>query len=200
MNASNLLIERLEIWMTINIALLRGINVGGHNKIKMAELRQVFETLGFGRVQTYIQSGNVLFESDDSEQSLIKRIQGEIEKVFGFSINVVIRTAVELEWITTNCPFTEEAIAEAEITSEGESLYVSLLQDKPSQEGIDGLGTYKSDNEEFSIEGREVYLLFRRGVRNAKLANNLQRLDVPSTMRNWKTINKLSMLAKEMAD
>lgn len=200
MNASNLLIERLEIWMRINIALLRGINVGGHNKIKMAELRQVFETLGFGRVQTYIQSGNVLFESDDSEQSLIKRIQGEIEKVFGFSINVVIRTAVELEWITTNCPFTEEAVAEAEITSEGESLYVSLLQDKPSQEGIDGLGTYKSDNEEFLIEGREVYLLFRRGVRNAKLANNLQRLDVPSTMRNWKTINKLSMLAKEMAD
>lgn len=186
--------------MRINIALLRGINVGGHNKIKMAELRQLFETLGFGRVQTYIQSGNVLFESDDSEQSLIKCIQGEIEKVFGFSINVVVRTAVELEWITNNCPFTEEAVAEAKIASEGESLYVSLLQEKPSQAEIDRLGTYKSDNDEFLIEGREVYLLFRRGVRNAKLANNLQRLEVPSTMRNWTTINKLSLLATGMGE
>ena len=70
--------------MRINIALLRGINVGGHNKIKMVELRQLFEMLGFSRVQTYIQSGNVLFESDESEQSLIKCIQGEIDKVFGF--------------------------------------------------------------------------------------------------------------------
>ncbi len=186
--------------MTINIALLRGINVGGHNKIKMEELRQLFETLGFSRVQTYIQSGNVLFESHESEQSLIKRIEGEIEKVFGFSINVVIRTASELECISENCPFTEEAVAEAKITSEGESLYVSLLQDKPSQDGIDRLSAYKSDDDEFLIAGREVYLLFRRGVRNAKLANNLQRLEVPSTMRNWKTINKLSLLAKEMAD
>ena len=186
--------------MTINIALLRGINVGGHNKIKMADLRQMFEMLGFSRVQTYIQSGNVLFESDDSEQSLIKRIQEEIDKVFGFSINVVIRTAAELEWITNNCPFTEEAVAEAKTTSDGESLYVSLLQDKPSQDGIDRLAAYKSDNDEFLIEGREVYLLFRRGVRNTKLANNLQKLEVPSTMRNWKTINKLSLLAKAMAD
>ncbi|MET3656441.1 DUF1697 domain-containing protein [Sporosarcina psychrophila] len=184
--------------MRINIALLRGINVGGHNKIKMVELRQLFEMLGFSRVQTYIQSGNVLFESDESEQSLIKCIQREIEKVFGCSINVVIRTAAELEWITKNCPFTEEAVAEAKLTSEGESLYVSLLQDKPSQDRIDRLGAYKSDNDEYLIEGREVYLLFQRGVRNAKLANNLQRLEVPSTMRNWKTINKLSMLAKEM--
>lgn len=198
MNEWLLLIERRDIGMRINIALLRGINVGGHNKIKMVELRQLFEMLGFSRVQTYIQSGNVLFESDESEQSLIKCIQGEIEKVFGFSINVVIRTAAELEWITNNCPFTEEAVAEAKLTSEGESLYVSLLQDKPSQEGIDRLATYKSDNDEYLIEGREVYLLFQRGVRNAKLANNLQRLEVPSTMRNWKTINKLSMLAKEM--
>ncbi|MBO0603436.1 DUF1697 domain-containing protein [Sporosarcina sp. E16_3] len=186
--------------MTINIALLRGINVGGHNKIKMVELRQMFEMLGFSGVQTYIQSGNVLFESHESEQSLIKRIEGEIEKVFGFSINVVIRTASELERISNNCPFTEEAVAEAKATSDGESLYISLLQDKPSQDGIDRIGAYKSDNDKFMIEGREVYLLFRLGVRNAKLANNLQRLDVPSTMRNWKTINRLTQLAKEMED
>jgi uncharacterized protein (DUF1697 family) len=160
----------------------------------------MFEILGYSRVQSYIQSGNVLFESDESEQSLCERIQGEIESVFGFSVNVVIRTAAELEWITENCPFTEEAVAEAKTTSEGESLYVSLLQGKPSQAGIDRLGAYKSENDEYCIEGREVYLLFRRGVRNSKLATNLQRLEVSSTMRNWKTINKLTILAKAMTD
>ncbi len=186
--------------MKVNIALLRGINVGGHNKIKMAELRHMFEMMGFSRVQTYIQSGNVLFESEESEDILVERIQKEIELVFGFSISVIVRTAAELEWITENCPFTEEAVAEAKTTSEGESLYVSLLQDKPSQAGIDRWGTYKSENEAYCIEGREIYLLFRHGIRNSKLANNVQKLDIPSTTRNWKTINKLMTLAKMMAD
>ena len=81
--------------MKINIAFLRGINVGGHHKIKMVELRNMFELMGFSRVQTYIQSGNVLFESDDSEHSLVERIHVEIDRVFGFSVHVVIRTAAE---------------------------------------------------------------------------------------------------------
>lgn len=186
--------------MKIYIALLRGINVGGHNKIKMAELRYMFEKLGYSRVQTYIQSGNVLFESDESEQSLCERIQEEIEKTFGFWVNVIIRTAAELEWITGNCPFTEEAVEEAKTTSEGESLYVALLQEEPSQDGIDLLDAYNSEYEEYIIKGREVYLLFHRSVRNSKLATNLQKLDTASTMRNWKTINKLTMLAKTLAD
>lgn len=184
--------------MTIYIALVRGINVGGHNLIKMAELKRMFETMGLSRVQTYIQSGNVLFESEEGAEPLRRRIEHEIEAVFGFSVTVVLRTAAELERITGNCPFSEEAVSEAEASSEGESLYVSLLLETPTQEGIERLSAFRSESDEYRIEGREIYLLFRHSVRNSKLANNLQKLGVPATMRNWKTINKLAALAKAM--
>lgn len=184
----------------IYIALLRGINVGGKNKIKMAELRKTIERLGLSQVQTYIQSGNVLFRSDDGAESLRKRIEGEIKKDFGLSVNVILRTAEELEAAIDHCPFSEDAIAEAEASSEGESLYVSFLQDVPSKEGIERLKNVKSESEAYRIKGREIYLLFHHSVRNSKLANQLQKLDVPATMRNWKTTNKLALLAKEMGD
>ncbi|MDF0727147.1 DUF1697 domain-containing protein [Cytobacillus sp. S13-E01] len=184
--------------MTIYIALLRGINVGGSNRIKMSELRQALETIGLDRVQTYIQSGNILFESEKGVETLQNQIKHEIEKTFGFSVEVVMRTAEELERIIENCPFSEEAISEAESLSEGESLYVSMLQDPPLEEGLNKLSAYKTENEEYRIEGKEVYLLFRQSIRNSKLANNLKKIGVPSTVRNWKTINKLSTMAKGM--
>jgi uncharacterized protein (DUF1697 family) len=181
--------------MTIYIALLRGINVGGKNRIKMAELKRTFESMGLSRVQTYIQSGNVLFKSNEEEEPLRKRIEHGIEADFGFSVTVVLRTADELKRIAANCPFSEEEVSGAEASSEGESLYVSLLLEEPSQERIERLGDFRSEGDEYRIEGREVYLLFRHSIRNSKLANNLQKLDVPSTVRNWKTINKLVTLA-----
>lgn len=184
--------------MTIYIALLRGINVGGKNMIKMAELKRLFEAIGLGRVQTYIQSGNVLFESNEEESPLRERIEHEIEAVFGFSVTVVLRTAAELERIIGNCPFSEEAVSAAEASSEGESLYVSLMLQAPSQEGIKRLNASRGESDEYRIEGRDVYLLFCHGIRNSKLANNLQKLGVPATVRNWKTINKLAALAKAM--
>lgn len=173
--------------MTIYIALLRGINVGGKNIIKMAELKKVFEEIGLCDVKTYIQSGNVLFKSNEDEESLRKKIEHEIEEVFGLSVKVVLRTAEELEQIILNCPFSME-----------ESLYVSLLTHAPSKENIERLNVYRSESEEYKIVGREVYLLFRNSIRNSKLANNLQKLDVPATVRNWNTINKLVTLAKNM--
>lgn len=184
--------------MTIYIALLRGINVGGKNIIKMVDLKQMFEAMGFCEVKTYIQSGNVLFKSNEDEELLRKKIEHEIEVTFGFSVIVILRTAAELEQIIENCPFSEDAILEAELSSEGESLYVSLLTHTPSQEKIEYLESYKSEKEEYQIKGREVFLLFRHSIRKSKLANNLHKLDVPATMRNWKTINKLAMLAKAM--
>jgi uncharacterized protein (DUF1697 family) len=184
--------------MTIYIALLRGINVGGKNIIKMADLRRAFEGLGLSLVQTYIQSGNVLFVSNEGEEPLRKRIEHEIETVFGFSVSVILRTASELEQIIENCPFSEEAILEAEAASKVESLYVSLLLQAPSSEGIERLSAYSGESDEYRIEGREVYLLFHHSIRNSKLANNLQKLNVPATVRNWKTINKLALLAKSI--
>lgn len=184
--------------MTIYIALLRGINVGGKNMIKMTDLKRMFEGLGLCEVQTYIQSGNVLFKSNEKEEALGKKIEHNIEETFGFPVAVILRTASEIERIVHNCPFSEETISEAESSGEGESLYVSLMAKAPLEENIKRLSSYKSENEEYQIEGREVFLLFRHSIRNSRLANNLQKLDVPSTVRNWKTLNKLELLAKAM--
>jgi uncharacterized protein (DUF1697 family) len=184
--------------MTIYIALLRGINVGGKNMIKMAELKDTFEAMGLSRVQTYIQSGNVLFESDEEEEPLRKHIEHEIEVNFGFSVTVVLRTAEELKRIAANCPFSEEEVSEAEASSEGESLYVSFLLEELSREGIERLKAFESESDKYRIEDREIFLLFRHSIRNSKLANNLQKLEVPATVRNWKTVNKLVALASAM--
>lgn len=184
--------------MTIYIALLRGINVGGKNMIKMADLKQALEAIGLLKVKTYIQSGNVLFKSDEEDETLHKKIESKIEEAFGFQVAVILRTAEEIKQVVDNCPFSDKEILEAESTSEGECLYVSLLSQVPSEEKLGKLSAYKGENEEYRINGREVYLLFRSSIRNSKLANNLQRLDVPSTVRNWKTMNKLVALAKEM--
>ncbi|MHB8064989.1 MAG: DUF1697 domain-containing protein, partial [Ruminiclostridium sp.] len=125
--------------MTIYIALLRGINVGGKNIIKMVELKRVFEMIGLRDVQTYIQSGNVLFKSNEAEEPLRKKIEHEIETAFGFPVTVALRTAEELEWIIENCPFSEEEVSEAELSSKVESLYVSLLTHAPMQEKLERL-------------------------------------------------------------
>ncbi len=176
---------------------MRGINVGGKNKIKMTHLQRMFESIGLTRVETYIQSGNVIFESNENEDTLRKKIENGIETNFGFSTFVILRSAAELERLIQACPFSEEEVAEAELSnSEGESLYVSMLIKAPSQENRDLLNTYKSENDEYRIENRDIYLLLRHSIRNSKLANHLQKLDVPQTVRNWKTINKLHALSK----
>lgn len=184
--------------MKIYIALLRGINVGGKNIIKMSNLKLMFEAMGLCKVQTYIQSGNVLFISNEEEESLQKRIEHEIEKAFGLSISVIIRESVELEGIIRNCPFSKEAILKAESSSVGESLYVSFLSHEPLNENVLRLNSYNSESEEYLIKGRDIYLLFSNSIRNSKLATNLHKLEVPATVRNWKTINKLLLLAKAM--
>lgn len=184
--------------MTVYIALLRGINVGGKNIIKMAELKRMFESLGLCEVHTYIQSGNVLFKSNEEEGTLREKIENSIAVTFGFPVPVILRTAAELERIISNCPFSEDEVAEAESFSEAESLYVALLAHIPLQEKVEKLTSYRNENDKFQIEGRDVFLLFCNSIRNSKVANNLHKLDVPTTVRNWKTINKLYALAKAM--
>ena len=184
--------------MAVYIALLRGINVGGKNMIKMADLKRAFEAMELARVQTYIQSGNVLFESNESEEQLRNKIEKQIEAVFGFPVTVVLRTEAELELIIRNCPFSEEAIAQAEATTDVECLYVALLTQAPPQEEIKRLDIYKNENNEYFVAGREIFLLLRHGIQDSKLANNLHRLGIPATVRNWKTLNKLAVLAQAM--
>ncbi|MED0680930.1 DUF1697 domain-containing protein [Aneurinibacillus thermoaerophilus] len=185
--------------MAIHIAFLRGINVGGKNKIKMADLREALGKLGLSRVQTYIQSGNILFESDEDEATLRQRIEQEIEKVFGLSIIVIIRTSAELKKMIANLPFSDKQIAEAEASSVGECLYVSMLLHEPNAERIEKLKAVDS-NDQFRIVGRDIYLLFHQSIRNSKLAIQVEKLSVPTTTRNWKTIKKLVALSDEMTE
>lgn len=184
--------------MTTYIALLRGINVGGKNIIKMAELKRLFESIGLSNVKTYIQSGNVLFKSAEAEEVLVIRIEKAIETTFGFSVHVILRTAAELEKIIIDCPFTEKEISEAEEASKVESLYVSLMSHEPLKEKVESLNIYTSENDRFVIIGREVFLLFKHSVRDSKLASNLHKLGVACTVRNWKTINKLVSIARDL--
>ncbi|ASK62369.1 cytoplasmic protein [Virgibacillus phasianinus] len=178
------------------IALLRGINVGGKNRVKMAELRHALELMGLNRVQTYIHSGNILFESDEEKEPLQIQIENKIEEEFGFSVSVILRTDEELERIIRNCPFPEKALSEAKASAVGESLHVALLPKLPSQEEIERLSSYKSEQETYQVEGRDIYLLFYNSIRNSRLVNRLQKLGVPVTIRNWKTLNKLAAMIK----
>lgn len=184
--------------MKIYIALLRGINVGGKNIIKMADLKLMFESIGLHGAQTYIQSGNILFKSNEEEQPLRRKIEHEIEKTFGFPVSVILREAEEIEAIILNCPFSKEAILKAETSSEGEVLYVSFMINEPLEENVQRVNAYKSESDEYLIAGRNIYLLFSNSIRNSKLASNLHKLEVTATVRNWKTLNKLSLLAKAM--
>ena len=179
---------------TTYIALLRGINVGAQKPIKMTELKQLFEAQGFGRVQTYIQSGNVVFTADRAEEPLRRQLEREIAAAFGFPVSVALRTADELERLIAQCPFAADALRDEE------SLYVSLLAEAPAQAGIDRLLGRGSDVDELRLVGREVYLLLRQSIRLTLFTNAfLERtLGVPATARNWRTISKLGELGRAL--
>ncbi|MGG2015706.1 DUF1697 domain-containing protein [Bacillus sp. S10(2024)] len=180
--------------MVIYIALLRAINVSGHNKIKMAELRSTFETLGLSQVQTYIQTGNVLFKSDESKEQLRLRIEDAIRTNFGISVTVILRTADELERIIAECPYADVPLAE------GESIHISILTEAPPQKIVDRLASSERNNDEYHIDRRVIYFLFRQSILDSKLAKNMQSLGNTATTRNWNTINKVVALAKAMQD
>lgn len=181
--------------MKVYIALLRGINVSGQKLIKMAELKLMFEGLGFERVQTYIQSGNVLFESQEIRMELLRsQIEEQIESVFGFQVTVVLRTVQELERVVRDCPFRTEDWAD------GETLYVSLLAEVPAQPGIDWLLACNSEVDDYHFADTEVYVFCRQSIRKSMFSNNLleKKLGVAATTRNWATTRKLLEMGKAM--
>ncbi len=179
--------------MTMYVALLRGINVGGHNMIKMPELKRVLEAMGLAKVQTYIQSGNVLFVADGEPAHLEMKMEEEIMRVFGLSMPVVVRTYEELKGIVEHCPFAAASLAE------GESIHVSFLKEVPEPEALARLNDLSCPPDELEIKGREIYILFRQSILDSKLPKQLQRLGVPLTDRNWKTVTKLAVMAKTLA-
>lgn len=182
----------VHIVMTIYVALIRGINVGGKNKVPMADLKSALSAIGLDKVQTYIQSGNVLFESKDEAETLRPRIEGEIHKAFGIPATVVLRTAEQLKRIIANCPYLASSLLD------GESIQVSVLTEAISQKAVEILSSNGTDIDEYHIHGEEIYFLFRQSVLDSKLAKSLQKLGETVTSRNWNTIIKLEALVHAM--
>jgi uncharacterized protein (DUF1697 family) len=175
------------------IALLRGINVSGQKIIKINELRKLFESLDFKNVKTYIQSGNVVFNSGiDNTDKIVKLVEKKIKDVFTFDVTVIIRTHNELGKIIRTNPFLKSKPVE--------KLYVTFLSNITDDENTEKLIKYKSEIEEFRLIGKEMYLFYPDGAGRSKLTNNIfeSKLGVKTTTRNWNTVNKLFEMSKEM--
>ena len=178
--------------MKVYIALLRGINVGGHRKIRMAELKSMFEKLGFKDVVTYIQSGNVVLKSSEITTTLLEsKIKKSISNTFGFDVPVFITGREELLDILERSPFKEQEDLEAN------RIYYALLKGVPGENEFANLDQNSYPNELFEIINRCVYLNCQKGVGKAKLNNNIieQKLKVEATTRNHRTLLKLIELA-----
>lgn len=175
------------------IALLRGINIGNKNRIKMADLRTIFESIGFKDVKTYLQSGNVIFKYDSSNiVEITSNIESKMNQTFGFSINVIIRTDDEFESIINNNPFIKDPDVELD------KLHVTFLKELPDKGTILNLDINKNENEKFEVNGREIYIYLPNGYARTKLTNNIfeKKLKTIATTRNWKTTNKLLEMSK----
>jgi len=174
--------------MKTYIALLRGINVSGQKKIKMPDLRTCFEEMGCKDVQTYIQSGNVIFnhEAADSKE-LEQKIEQQILNKFGFQVENLVRTPSDLENIIKNNPFIGEPDKEVN------GIYITLLSEVPSFADKDKLKDISYKPEEFFIEERTIYLFLPFGYGRTKLNNNFfeSKLKMKATTRNWKTVATL---------
>jgi len=184
--------------MAINtyIALLRGINVSGHNLIKMTALKQLFLDLGYHDVTTYIQSGNVIFKSNIKESILIgDTIISAISRHFGHDIKVLILTKNELKTIFDSNPFLAK-----NPMMDISKLYVTILNTEPDLAGMPHLEILMENNDdEFQLIKNAIYLYCPKGYGKTKLNNNLfeKKLQVNTTTRNWKTISKLVELSNQ---
>lgn len=180
--------------MTKYISILRGINVGGKRKILMADLKSLYESLGFKGITTYIQSGNVVFESDNNQGQ--KEIGLNIEQViktnYDFAVPVIVRTVQEFENIITNNPFLKNKEVD------NERLHLTYLAEIPAPEKIKNLKKLDFQQEKFEIIGNNVFIYCTEKYSDSKLGNNFleKKLKTTATTRNWKTVNKLYDIAR----
>lgn len=175
------------------VALLRGINVGGKNKLPMAELVALFEAAGCGAVRTYIQSGNVIFEADPAHAARIPALIVEAVAVrFGYRVPVVLRSAAELAAVAGDNPFLQAGADPAR-------LHVAFLADLPAPARVAGLDGERSPPDAFQVRGREIYLHCPNSMARTRLTNAWfdAQLATVSTVRNWNTVLKLVELAGE---
>jgi len=182
--------------MPIVISMLRGVNVGGHNKIKMDALRALYESLKFTGCQTFIQSGNVIFKTKERNLAkLSSQIQNAIERSFGFRSDVILRTSDELRDVIARNPFAKRRGIEPG------KLIVAFLAGAPAAQARDNLLRLKPDPEEVRIDDRELYIYFPNGMGRSKLTWPLieRTLKISGTGRNWNSVTKMLAIADALA-
>ena len=176
--------------MPTYVALLRGINLGSHNKVPMPALRTLIEDLGYEDVTTYIQSGNVVLSTKESATKVGTAIRKAIAKKFGIDVAVVVRTHQQMKKVVDANPFAKKA-------KDAGHLHVVFLADKPAAANIKALTSADWGADEVAVKGTEAYLHLPNGYGRAKLNNMLveKKLGVAGTARNWRTTAKLLELS-----
>jgi len=171
------------------IALLRGINVGGHNRLPMSSLAQILESVGCDQVETYIQSGNAVFKANvGSADQFGDRIGQEIEKEHGFCPAIRLVTAEELGGAIAANPYPEA-------TSEPKTLHLSFLERSPDEDRVSDARALLSETESFAVIGKILYLHAPDGIGRSRFAGGIDRaLQMQTTGRNWRTVMKLEEL------
>lgn len=179
--------------METYIAILRGINVSGQKKIKMADLRTYLAELKYDALQTYIQSGNILFQTEGkTEAQLCKEIKDKIQEKYDFEVPVMIRTLTEWKAVHALNPYPDVP------AEEYNRLFVAFLNEAPTPDNQERLAAFKFNTEVYEVHGREVYFYCPDGAGKSKMSNNLleNKLKVKATSRNWRTVEKLMAMAQ----
>lgn len=174
--------------MSTYIALLRGINVSGQKKIKMADLREQLSELGWQNIQTYIQSGNVIFESDDDDlKELGQKLAEKIKEHYGFEVPTMVKRPADFQHVLEHNPFSKEL---EEIPKQ---FYVTFLAEAPDKEKVEALRQVDYSPEQWGLVGTDIYFYPPQGYGRAKMHNNFfeKKLKVQATTRNWRTIQVL---------
>ncbi len=173
--------------------MLRGINLGGHRKIAMDALRAVYESLGLEDVQSYVQSGNIVFRTAKRDMDgLRKKIEDAIERKFGFRSDVILRTAAEMKQVVARNPFAGRC------NLEPAKLAVTFLASAPTEAVSGKVRAVAAEPEEIHIDGRELYIYFPNGMARPRLsmAQVERTLGIPGTSRNWNTVTRLLAIAE----
>ena len=181
--------------MAATISLLRGVNVGGHNKIGMEALRELYESLGLRPAQTYVQSGNVVFRTGARDFTrLSERIADAIELRFVFRPGVILRTAADLRAVIAANPFASRRDLDPS------RLLVQFLASEPPADAREQISRLKSQPEELRMVGRELYIYYPNGMARPKVPwTVIERiLQTPCTGRNWSTVRKLLEMAESL--
>jgi uncharacterized protein (DUF1697 family) len=170
-----------------NVALLRGINLGSKNRVSMSQLRDLVTGLGYGDVETLVQSGNVVFSDDDPADVAAGRIQKALRKETGLDIAVMGRSGAELAAVVKRSPF-------GAALEDHRFHHVVFLDRAPDAGLVEAIDRERYLPETFDIDGREVYVLYPNGAGRARLTHGFweKRLKVMATARNWNTVQRLA--------